>query len=95
MSSPDVFVAGVGAGVGEELFEVTDSFPDDDEVAAVAVGEGLEEDAVDDGEEGGGGSDAKGEGDDGGYGKAGGFAELAKTVADVLEDRVHRLPRVR
>ena len=67
-------VAGIGASVGEELFEEANSFPDDDESAAVAVGEGLEEDAVDYGEEGGGGSDAEGEGEDGGHGKARGFA---------------------
>ena len=59
-------------------------FPDDDEAAAVAIGEGFEEDAVDDAEESGGGSDAEGEGEDGGEGEAGGFAELAKTVAEVL-----------
>jgi hypothetical protein len=86
-------VAGIGSGVGPEFFEEADSLPDDDEAAAVAVGEGLEEDAVDYAEEGGGGSDAEGEGEDGGEGEAGGFAELAEAVADVLmdawEERVH------
>ena len=95
LSSPEIFVAGIGAGVGEELFEEADTLPDDDEAAAVAVGEGLEEDAVDDAEESGGGSDAEGEGEDGGEGEAGGLAELAEAVAHVLKDGVHRLPRVR
>jgi hypothetical protein len=88
-------VARIGSGVGEELFEEANFFPDDDEAAAVAVGEGLEEDAVDYAEEGGGGSDAEGQGEDGGEGEAGGLSELAKTVAEVLKDGVHRLPRVR
>jgi hypothetical protein len=83
-------VARIGSGVGEELFEEADTFPDDDEAATVAVGEGLEEDAVDDAEKGGGGSDAEGEGEDGGEGEAGGLAELAKAVAQVLQDGMHR-----
>ncbi len=86
-------MAGVGSGVREELFEEADFFPDYDETTAVAVGEGLEEDAVDYGEEGGGGSDAEGEGEDRGEGEAGGLAELAKTVTQVLQDGVHGLPR--
>ena len=57
--APEVGVAGIGSGVGEEFFEEAYAFPDDDEAPAVAVGEGLEEDAVDDAEEGGGGSDAE------------------------------------
>ena len=69
--------------------EEVDALPDDYESAAVAVGEGFEEDAVDDREEGGGGSDAEGEGEDGGEGEAGGLAELAKAVAYVLQERVH------
>jgi hypothetical protein len=76
-----VEVAGIRSGVGKEFFEEADSLPDDDETAAVAVGEGLEEDGVDYGEEGSGGSDAKGEGEDRGEGEAGGFAELAESVA--------------
>jgi hypothetical protein len=87
--APLVEVAGIGSSVGEEFFEEADSLPDDDETAAVAVGEGLEEDAVDYAEEGGGGSDAEGEGEDGGEGEAGGLAELAEAVADVLQERVH------
>ena len=87
--APEIGVAGIGSGVGEEFFEEADSFPDDDESAAVAVGEGLEEDTVYDAEEGGGGSDAEGEGEDGGEGEAGGLAELAKAVAYVLKERVH------
>jgi hypothetical protein len=93
--APLVEVARIGSVVGEEFFEEADAFPDDDETAAVAVGEGLEEDAVDYAEESGGGSDAEGEGEDCSEGEAGGFAELAKAVANVLEDGVHRLPRVR
>jgi hypothetical protein len=77
LAAPDVGVAGTGADVGEELFEEADTLPYDDETAAVAVGEGLEEDAVDYAEEGGGGSYAEGQGEDGGQGEAGGFAELA------------------
>ncbi len=67
-----------------------DFFPDDDEAAAVAVGEGLEEDGVYDGEESGGGSDAESESEDGGEGERGGLAELAETVAKILQDGVHR-----
>jgi hypothetical protein len=77
LSSPEVCVAGTGADVGEESFEEADALPYDDEAAAVAVGKGLEEDAVDDAEEGGGGSDAEGEGEDGGEGEAGRLAKLA------------------
>ena len=83
-------MAGIGSGVGEEFFEVADALPDDDEAAAVAVGEGFEEDAVDDAEEGGGGSYAEGEGEDGGEGEAGGLAELAQAVANVLEEECMR-----
>jgi hypothetical protein len=89
LATPDVGVAGAGSDVGEEFFEEADALPYDDEAAAVAVGEGLEEDAVDYAEEGGGGSDAEGEGEDGGEGEAGGLAELTEAVANVLEERVH------
>jgi hypothetical protein len=89
LAAPDVGVAWAGADVGEEFFEEADALPYDDEAAAVAVGERLEEDAVDDAEEGSGGSDAEGEGEDGGEGEAGGLAELAEAVADVREERVH------
>jgi hypothetical protein len=82
-------MAGIGADVGEEFFEVTDSLPDDDEAAAVAVGEGLEEDTVDYAEESCRGSDAEGEREDGGQGEAGRFTELTQPVACVLEERVH------
>ena len=88
--APVVEVARIGAGVRDEFFEEADALPYDDEAAAVAVGKGLEEDAVDDAEEGGGGSDAEGQGEDCGEGEAGGLAELAETVTDVLEERVHR-----
>jgi hypothetical protein len=47
LSSPYIFVAGIGSGVGPEFFEVADALPYDDEAAAVAVGERFEEDAVD------------------------------------------------
>jgi hypothetical protein len=77
LAAPDVGMAGVGADVREEFFDVADPLPDDDEAAAVAVGERLEEDAVDYAEESGGGSYAEGEGEDGGEGEAGGLAELA------------------
>src|ERR1700739_3862593 len=76
LPAPDIFMAGIGSGVGKEFFEVVDALPHDDQVAAVAVGEGFEEDGVDDREEGGGGSDAKGEREDGGYGECWGFREL-------------------
>ena len=75
--APEIGVAGIGSGVGEEFFEEADALPYDDEAAAVAVGEGLEEDAVDYAEEGGGCTDAEGEGEDRGQGEAGGLAELA------------------
>ena len=58
LSAPDVFVAGLASGEREEFLEEADFFPDDDEAAAVTVGEGFEEDSVYDGEESGGGSDA-------------------------------------
>src|SRR5437868_2376358 len=76
--APEVEVAWIGSGIGEEFLEEADALPDDDEAAAVAVGEGLEEDAIDDAEEGGGGSNAEGQGKDGGEGEAGGLAELAQ-----------------
>jgi hypothetical protein len=90
LSAPDVFMTGVGSGVGPEFFEVVDFLQNDDEVAAVAVGEGFEENGVDDGEESGGGSNAQGEGEDGGDGEGGGLAELAEAVAEILQDGVHR-----
>ena len=43
---PDIFVAGVSAGIGEELFKKTDTLPDDDEPSAVAVGERFEQDGI-------------------------------------------------
>jgi hypothetical protein len=90
LSAPLIEVAGIGSGVGEEFFEEADFLPDDDETAAVAVGEGLEEDAIDDAEEGGGGSNAEGEGDDRGEGEGRGFVELAEAVTEILQDGVHR-----
>ncbi|MEI9980397.1 MAG: hypothetical protein WDN23_15605 [Edaphobacter sp.] len=90
LATPDVLVACVGSGVGEEFVEEANLLPDDDEVAAVAVGEGLEEDGVDDGEESGGGSDAQRESEDGGECEGRGFAQLAQAVAEILQDGVHR-----
>jgi len=84
-------MAGVGSCVGEEVLEEANALPDDDETAAVAIGEGFEEDAVDDREEGSGGSDAEGQSENGGEGEAGGLAELAEAVTQVLQDRVHRV----
>ena len=58
-----------------------DFFPDDDEAAAVAVGERLEEDAVDDEKSAVVAPMPRREGEDGGDGEAGGLVELAEAVA--------------
>ena len=57
----------------------------DREAIGVAIGEGIDEDGVDDGEDGGGGADAEGEREDGGGGEGGAFAEFAEGVAEVGE----------
>ena len=50
---------------------------------SVAVGEGVDEDGVDDAEDGAGGSDTEGKGENGGEGEAGAFAEFAEGVFEV------------
>ncbi len=81
---PHERMAGAGSKLGEHLFKGAGVIPHDGELAAVAVGEGLQEDAVDEAEDGGGGADADGKGEDGGEGEAGGAADLAEGVAEVL-----------
>jgi len=56
------------------------------EAVGLAVWEGLDERCIDEGEDGDGGSDAKGEGEDGGGGEARVAAELADGEAEILED---------
>ena len=57
----------------------------DREAIGVAIREGIDEDGVDDAEDGGGGADAECEGEDGGGGEGGAFAEFAEGVAEVGE----------
>ena len=66
---PDAEVAGVGARVREVFPEEPYLLPDRNEPAAVTVGERFQKDAIDDAEESRGRPDAKGQGEDGGYGK--------------------------
>jgi hypothetical protein len=58
---------------------------DDREAVGVAIGEGIDEYGVDDGEDSGGGADAECEGEDGGESEGGAFAEFAEGVAEVGE----------
>jgi len=58
----------------------------DCEAICVAVRVRVDEDGVDDREDGGGGADAEGEREDGGGGEGGAFAEFAEGVAEVGED---------
>ena len=55
-----------------------------DDAVGVGIGERLEQDGVDDGEDGGVGSDAKGQGCDGCDGEAGIFEEAAQGVLEVM-----------
>jgi hypothetical protein len=59
---------------------------DDREAICVAVGVRIDEDGVDDAEDGGGGADAECEGEDGGDGEGGAFAKFAERVAEVGGD---------
>ena len=81
---------GVGADEGEDFLEEADALPDDDELAAVGVGEGLEEDAVDDAEDGGGGADAQGQGEDRGEREAGRLPQLPERIEQILSQVLHR-----
>ncbi len=60
-----------------------------DHAIGVGIGEGFEEDGVDDGEDGGVGSDAEGEGCDGGEGEGGVGDEDAEGIAEVAEEIAH------
>ena len=59
---------------------------DGDEPVLLWEGQRAQKDGVDEGEDGGVGSDAEGERENGGDGEAGGFAELPEAEADVAAD---------
>ena len=61
--------------------------------SGVGVGERLEQDGVDDGEDGGVGSDAEGERGDGSEGKAGIVGEHAQRMLDVVPEGAHSVLR--
>ena len=64
-------------------------FPaEDDEMLRVGDGDGAEHDAVDDGEDGGVGADAEGEGEDDDGGEERGFADAAEGEAEILHEMV-------
>ena len=73
--------AGPGA-VGREVHHL-------DDTVGVGIGEGLEEDGVDDGEDGGVGSDAERDGGDGGEGERRIGDEHAEGVAEVVAEIAH------
>lgn len=54
--------------------------------------EGTQKDTIDDGEDGGVGSDAEGEGQNSDYGEARGFGEYAEAVAEVVPEGSHGSP---
>ena len=60
-----------------------------DDAVGVGIGERLEQDRVDHGEDGGVGSDAEGESGDGGYGERRAGDEHAEGVAEVAEKVAH------
>jgi hypothetical protein len=77
---------GIGAGEAGRTFDaslVHIQEVDLHDAVGVAVGVRVDEDGVDDGEDGGGGADAEGEREDGGEGECGAFAEFAEGVAEV------------
>ncbi len=96
----DVILRGVGAEFGGSdsgagtavsgLVGVADLH--DDEAVGVRVGEGVEQDSVDDGEDGGGGADAEGESENGDGGEAGIFAQHAQSVTKILEESGQEWP---
>ena len=57
--------------------------------SASGVGEWVDEDGVDDAEDGTGGADAEGEREDGRENEAGALAEFAGGVLEVGEERLH------
>ena len=59
------------------------------EAVGAGVGEGVDEDGVNDAEDGTCGGDAEGEGENGGEGEGGAFAEFAERGAQVGEKGVH------
>ena len=74
----------VGAGVaGDAFVSLRIEEMNDREAIGVAIGKGVEERGVDDGEDSGGGADAECEGEDGGESEGGAFAEFAEGVAEV------------
>ena len=79
-------VVEVRGGDGEELAKGGMSFPEGEEAAGMGVGKRLEEDAVDDSEDGGIGADAEGEREDGDGGEGRILAQAADGVAHVLHE---------
>jgi hypothetical protein len=76
----------VGQRAGGQLGHV---FAQHDEAVGTGEGEGLEQDRVDDREDGGDGADAEGQGEDGGEREAWRFAESAGAEAQVLQEALH------
>jgi hypothetical protein len=95
--SDNVF-KGFGASTeGGDLVEVVDlakaggtvggvGDADDGEAGLVAIGKGIEEAVIEDAEDGGGETDAQGEGEDADDGEGGGFAQHTEGVAEILEE---------
>jgi hypothetical protein len=85
LCTPVVEFGGGSAGplpVGLGIEELNDA-------VGVGIAEGLEEDRIDDGEDGGVGSDAEGESGDGGEGECRVGDEHAEGVAEVAEEIAH------
>ncbi len=76
-----ILIVGIGDFHGSGDLGV--GLADGDEAAGILEGQRCEEKRVDGAEDGGGGSDAEGQGEDGGEGEARGLAELASGVAEV------------
>ena len=84
-------------GIGEEAPVVLGAafdaavvaYADAVEASGVGDGQGLEHDGVDEGEDGGGGADAEGQGEHGGEGEDRGEPHLAESVGEVLAKGLH------
>ena len=78
-------VAEIGIGDGA-IFEIGLAFVEDDELVGMGIGQRIQKNAVDHGEQGSVGADAEGQGKDGDRGEAGILAERTGAKAQILNE---------
>ena len=84
-------VRGGGSRLGGHFVGALEGVSQDDQMVWGGEGQRAEENAGDDGKDGGGGSDAQGQHEDGGDGESWRLTQLAESVASVLQGLRHPL----